>query len=155
MMMMILMWGVLKAWALPTHINIHLWTARLALSPTALHFALCNTGCCALSPHCTLHCATHCRLQSPLHCTLHCATPNTLCTVLCTVQRTLYCGEHCGICTTYGNDFTTLYIWSTLIIHCANTVIWAIINVSICSERLETGCSALVVSGGSLFCTTL
>ena len=30
--------GVLKAWALPTHINIPLWATRLALSPT-LH---CN-----------------------------------------------------------------------------------------------------------------
>ena len=47
--------GVLKAWALPTHIDIHLWATRLALSPT-LH---CNVLGDEMYKDCCIICNCH------------------------------------------------------------------------------------------------
>ena len=47
--------GVLKAWALPTHINIPLWATRLALSPT-LH---CNVLRDKMYKDCCIICNCH------------------------------------------------------------------------------------------------
>ena len=47
--------GVLKAWALPTHINIPLWPTRLALSPT-LH---CNVLGDKMYKDCCIICNCH------------------------------------------------------------------------------------------------